>query len=77
MVKAALTGETIAKVGSMAKIVGATASEISRNNSMLPRFKVDLELEFHDTKIFEPLCVDLSPSLRVPFIILPRFIAGT
>jgi hypothetical protein len=67
MVEAALTGEAIVK------IVGAMISEISRNSSRLPRFKVDVEQEFHDTKNFERLCVDLSPTLRVRFIFSPAY----
>ena len=70
------TVEVIAKVGAMAKTVGAMVSEISRNSSTHPRFKVDVDREFHDMKVFEHLRVDLSSSLRVPFIFSPRFIAG-
>jgi len=70
------TVEVIAKVGAMAKTVGAMVSEISRNSSTHPRFKVDVDREFHGTKVFEHLRVGLCLSLRVPFIFSPRFIAG-
>ena len=49
----------------MVKIVEARVSEIIRNNSMLPRFKGDIERKFHGAKSLEPLRADL-PILRVP-----------
>ena len=42
---------------------------------MLPRFKLDVELEFHDAKSFEHLRADL-PILRVLLNFVPRSIAG-
>ena len=59
----------------MAKIVGAMVSEISKNRSMLPRFKLDVEREFHDANSFEHLRVDF-PILRVPVNFVTRSIAG-
>jgi len=75
MAAAALAAEAFAKVGCMAN--DAMVNEISKNkeSAMLPRFKVDVKREFHDTEMFEDLRVDLSPTPREPFIFSPRFIA--